>query len=890
MQPTLPGRNGPSHGWGAARVGKSWWLRGARLAVVLSVVWLLRLHQEGLRVTPGVPPPLEAVRYWFPEVAALGAVNPARQAWPVLSGAGEVMGQVLRTAPMTDGIIGYAGPTDLLIAEAPEGTVRGVTILESADTPDHVEAVARDVGFAAAFRDWQPRQEAVRKGAAVSGSTLTSLAMAEAVAARLGTATESLRFPAAVTLAEVQAIFPAAVAWDGRDVKEVSGKVLGQVLRTAPASDSVRGHAGPTESLMGVAPDGETVREVRVRKSYDTPDYVDQVQEDPRWLKQFAGRTLTQLAAMDFAKEGMEGVSGATETSYAVAEGVKRRAAEAIARRHQPPPAFPWQSRDALLAGVVVGALLLAFTHLRGYRYVRWAWQAGLIGYLGCVSHDLLSLGLLTGWAAHGGAWRGVPGLVLLGVAALFVPWATGRQVYCHQVCPHGAAQLWLGKLTSRKIAVPAGLNQWLEKLPGGLLLLGLAGAFAMVPVAVERLEPFDAWAWRSAGLAVLLLALAGLLASIFVPQAYCRYGCPTGALLKWVRHTGPADHWTRRDSAAVAFVLLAAAWVLGARWKPVTAAVTRAAVVAEVSLGQIAGRTMGTTWMLKVRDSVLPESVLREGIQARMDEVENLLSTWKEATPVSQFNAVLTTALQPLPQEILTLIRQGQKLASLTGGAYDLTAGPLVRAWGYGPPPRPASPPRPEEIASLRERVGWEKLAIFEDGVAKAHPRLEMDLNSLAEGWALDEAARWLREQGMGDFLLVVGGEIRCSGTWQVGLEVAAESFSLTSLSLSTSGTYRQSRVRERGRESHLIDARTGAPVAHATFSVSVIAADSLTADGWATALNVLGVDEGLPLADRLGLAARFVQEETPGHGRVIQSRAWAGAVGAAAGKEHLP
>ncbi len=851
-----------------------------RSAVLGAVVWMLQTQLPPEIAGAATPPPLETVRRWFPEVGSLGPVISLRQAWPVLGRDGGVLGQVLRTAPATDGIIGYAGPSDLLIAEALDGTVLGVSILSSGDTPDHIALVEQDSRFATALTGWQPATQPMPRVEAVSGSTLTSLAMAEAVARRLEANPASLRFPEPVTMEEVRSLFPAAASWDGRKASDASGKLLGQVLRTSPASDQVRGHAGPAESLIALDPDGVSVREVRLRKSYDTVDYTDQVREDRFYLAGFAGRTLAQLAAMDYSRQGIEGVSGATETSYAVAEGLKRRAAMELAAKPEPPP-FPWKGRDTLLALVLLGSLVMAFTPLRGKRWIRLGWQAVLIGYVGLVSHDLLSLGLLAGWATHGPAWRHAPGLVLLGAAALLIPWSTGRQLYCHQICPHGAAQLWLGRLTKRKIRVPRKLGAWLERVPGILLLMALAAAFHCIPVEVAHLEPFDAWAWRAAGLGVLLLAAAGLLAAVWIPQAYCRYGCPTGALLKWVRTAGPGDRFSRRDALALACVFTAAGWGYHSRNKSPAAAVR----VAEAPFGSqhVSGRTMGTTWSLKVRHCPWDAAMCRQGIQARLDQVENLLSTWRNDTPVALFNQAVTTERQPLPDEIMPLLRHGQQLSRLTGGAYDLTVGPLVRAWGYGPPPRPAQPPGADQIRALLPLTGWNKLTLFPTGAARAHPRLEIDLTSLAEGWAVDEAARWLAGQGITDYLLEVGGELRSAGEWPVAVELPAETLLLKSRSLSTSGTYRQFRP---GREPnhHLIDPRTGYPVAHRTVTVSVLAADSLTADSWATALNVLGVAEGLPLANRLGLAARFVTEEARGHLRVTRSDAWEN------GKPELP
>ena len=410
------------------RAVKPWLLRLYRLAIVLAVVWILQEHASRAVSATAVPPPLDKVRRWFPEAATLGNVEPVRQSWPVLAGGGGELGRVLRTSPVADGIIGYAGPNDLLIAEELGGAVRGVSILKSGDTPDHVEDVERDPNFSAAFAGWQPGVLPVPRVEAVSGSTLTSLAMAEAVAMRLGSATGSLRFPGAVTMEEVRTLFPEAGAWDGKEVRNAGGSLIGLLLRTSPASDAVSGHGGPTESMIALEPDGKTVRAVRIRKSYDSGDYVDQVKDDRLFLKGFSGKTLDHLASLNFAAAGIEGVSGATETSYAVAEGLKRRAALAIAPQHKK-PVILWQLRDTLLTLVTAGALILAFTRLRGNRWLRLGWQAVLIGYIGLASHDLLSLGLLTGWAAHGPAWRSAPALVLLGAAALLVPWATGRQV-----------------------------------------------------------------------------------------------------------------------------------------------------------------------------------------------------------------------------------------------------------------------------------------------------------------------------------------------------------------------------------------------------------------------------------------------------------------------------
>jgi hypothetical protein len=180
--------------------------------------------------------------------------------------------------------------------------------------------------------------------------------------------------------------------------------------------------------------------------------------------------------------------------------------------------------------------------------------------YVGFISGDMVTQQLLAGWSRTGIPWSTAPGLVLLTVAALLVPWATRKPIYCHQLCPHGAAQEWIGKLRPARLHVTlsGGVGRGLEFLPAGLLLLVVVVAMMAVPLDLAGVEPFDAYLVRTAGLATIGVAIVGLAASFFVPQAYCRFGCPTGALLNFVRARGPADRFSRRDAAALALVAVA--------------------------------------------------------------------------------------------------------------------------------------------------------------------------------------------------------------------------------------------------------------------------------------------------------------------------------------------
>jgi NosR/NirI family nitrous oxide reductase transcriptional regulator len=193
----------------------------------------------------------------------------------------------------------------------------------------------------------------------------------------------------------------------------------------------------------------------------------------------------------------------------------------------------------------------------------RWKrpYQFALILYVGLIAGDLLAQKLLIGWSRSGIPWTTAPGLVFLAVAALVVPFTTGKPFYCHQICPHGAAQELISHFrpTRFQITLSGPVIRGLENFPFALLGLTLVVALTAIPLDLAGLEPFAAYILRSAGLATLTVAAVGLIASFFVPQAYCRFGCPTGALLNFVRARGAADRFSRRDAVSLFLVGLAA-------------------------------------------------------------------------------------------------------------------------------------------------------------------------------------------------------------------------------------------------------------------------------------------------------------------------------------------
>jgi thiamine biosynthesis lipoprotein ApbE/Na+-translocating ferredoxin:NAD+ oxidoreductase RnfG subunit len=808
---------------------------------------------------------------YFPKARRMEVRDPSNAVHVVTDPQGDTLGGLLTTAPQTDNLIGYSGPNNLLLALDARGAIVGVELLESGDTPEHVQKVRESTNFLSNFIGWRPNEESAPEIAAVSGATLTSLAMAEGIRQRLGGKGLSLRFPEALTLEEAKSVLTNAAKLEPEPARarvlDNSNHVVGFVARTAPQSDNISGYRGPSESLVYFGPQGDRVVALRIRKSYDTDSYVEQVRRSAEFRKLFEGRTLTELAALEYPRRNPDGVSGATRTARAVVEGVKRRFSDED-NKPPPPPRWRWETRDWGLTAALAGAIVMAFTSLRRYRWVRLGWQLLLVGYVGLVNHDLLSLALFGGWTMHGIPWERVPSLTLLALAAFAVPLTTRRQLYCHQICPHGAAQQILGKLLPWRWTPPPRLTHALEWLPGLLLGFALLTLLVRWPISLANLEPFDAWSWGAIGTVTLVIAIIGLAASLFVPQAYCRFGCPTGALLSFIRSSGAADRWGRRDWSALCLLAVSFVAVAGVRAR------SPASRPPEPEL--LRGRTMGTTWSVKIHDELAMPAVLEAAIAKEFEWAESLTSNWRTNTTLSEFNRTATTNAMAVPWAVLTLARWGREISENTGGAYDITVGPLVRLWGFGPNARTNLPPTDAEVEAVRPSVGWQKLELLDGMMRKQVPSLEVDLSSIAKGWAIDKIVDLLVFRGYTNFLVEAGGELRAVGRWNIAIEHPDRPCTLNDEAIATSGTYRQNYASGGKRFSHLIDPRTGRPIAHNTVSVSVRHADCGHADAWATALNVLGMEEGLPLAERLHLAAQFVVEQPNGKLTVLQSSAW--------------
>jgi hypothetical protein len=351
----------------------------------------------------------------------------------------------------------------------------------------------------------------------------------------------------------------------GMHVIGENGEPLGYVLRTAPVSDGIVGYRGATDSLVAFDPALHVIG-VRIRSSQDTREHVGDVRDDRTFLKTWNGKPWDEVARTTPQEAGIEGVSGASMTSLAIAEGIQRRLASSDAALATGPPSLRLTAHDLGLAAIIAAALVLSFTGTHGRAWLRHTFQVLVIAYIGFLHGDLLAQSLIVGWTQAGVPWRAAPGLTLLLAAALTVPWATGKPLYCQHLCPHGAAQELLHRVAPKRwrLELPRGLDAGLRWLPPLLLAFVLIVTLLVLPIDLAHLEPFDAYILPTAGFATIAIALAGLAASAFVPMAYCHYGCPTGALLNFLRARGRADRFSRRDLAALALVALS--WLLAAK------------------------------------------------------------------------------------------------------------------------------------------------------------------------------------------------------------------------------------------------------------------------------------------------------------------------------------
>ena len=301
-----------------------------------------------------------------------------------------------------------------------------------------------------------------------------------------------------------------------------------------------------------------------------------------------------------------------------------------------------------------------------------------------------------------------------------------------------------------------------------------------------------------------------------------------------------------------------------------------------------IAGETMGSTYEVRIAGAGLDDALRERAetmIARRLAEIDLWFSTWRPDSEVARFNAQRDTDPFAVSVETADLIARSIELCRRSGGAFDITVGPLVGRWGFGHAAQYAKPPTESELGEYRSRMGAEMVSVggsssASGGLLQKHdPRVEVDLSAIAPGHAADYLAAGLRQLDRRDFLVDIGGEIYAGGerpgggSWRVAIEEPLEDVrsihsvvELSNQGLATSGDYRAFYVEDGRRVSHTIDPRTGRPIENGMASATVIAPDAATADGWATALMVLGPEAGLALTEQWSLAAMTISRAEDG------------------------
>lgn len=327
----------------------------------------------------------------------------------------------------------------------------------------------------------------------------------------------------------------------------------------------------------------------------------------------------------------------------------------------------------------------------------------------------------------------------------------------------------------------------------------------------------------------------------------------------------------TSRVYEPVRVVMVSVLWALA------MAALAGCSFQDEEKVWEISGGIFGTTYHINV---VLPEDeerlqTLARGIQRELDQVDAIMSTWKQDSELSRLNqAPDQSDWTVLSQSLFEVIQRAQEIAEMTDGAFDITIGPVVNLWGFGPDARPVDVPSQAELEAMLAVTGYRYLELDTATLAiRSEKPQYIDLSGIAKGYGVDLVARYLDSEGVGAYLVEIGGEVRVNGrkpgggAWRLAIEEPSEQarqvnkiVAMDQQAMATSGDYRNYYESDGQRYSHTIDPSTGRPVTNKLASVTVITEDSMTADALATAFTVMGYERAASLAARENIAAYFI------------------------------
>ncbi|MEE9431304.1 MAG: FAD:protein FMN transferase [Melioribacteraceae bacterium] len=298
-------------------------------------------------------------------------------------------------------------------------------------------------------------------------------------------------------------------------------------------------------------------------------------------------------------------------------------------------------------------------------------------------------------------------------------------------------------------------------------------------------------------------------------------------------------------------------------------------------------GTTMGTTYSIKIitNKNNIPDSFDTK-IDSILIEVNNQMSTYIPTSELSKFNSTLDTSWFATSKELVQLFDESIEISELTNEAFDITVGQLVNLWGFGPLQNENIIPTDEDINNLKQDIGIANLRVDLQNlkIKKLKPKLYCDLSAIAKGYGVDKLAKYFNSYNIKNYMIEIGGEVRTSGkkqngeVWKIGISSPNNSnlqsiVGLSNLSMATSGDYLNYFEQDGIRYSHTIDSRTGKPITHKLASVTVLHKDCRYADALATAINVMGPEDGyyfalkekLPIFMIVREENNFVEKMTP-------------------------
>ena len=295
----------------------------------------------------------------------------------------------------------------------------------------------------------------------------------------------------------------------------------------------------------------------------------------------------------------------------------------------------------------------------------------------------------------------------------------------------------------------------------------------------------------------------------------------------------------------------------------------------------RFSGDTMGTTYNVTLfsKDPRHSQAEIQKKVETVLAQVNAQMSTYDPDSELSRFNQHQSTQPVVISRALERVVTRAMQISEQTDGLLDITVGPLVNLWGFGPQARPEQVPSEDQLKAVREYVGYQKLTLDNHQLSKQHPSIYVDLSTIAKGYGVDRVAYLLDDLDITQYLIEIGGEIRTRGgkpdgkSWRLAVEkpVSTERsiqqvVSFNEGALATSGDYRNFYQENGRRFSHIINPLTAEPIQHNLVSASVYAEDCMSADAYATALLVMGTEQAKAFVKQHQIATMLIYKTDDG------------------------